>query len=89
MVVRLNVTLDINLEICDEAEFRADAIEQLSRFEGTWDSEFIRDAIADATAGGWDFIQELLFITSLLPNLNGVTGSDEEVSRPSISVSRC
>ena len=51
MVVRLNVNLDISLEIADEAEFRADAIEQLSRLEGTWESEFIQDAIDDAEAG--------------------------------------
>lgn len=82
MAIRLNVRLEINLEICDEAAFRADAIEQLARFDDVVDPEFIRAAIADAQAGGWDFVQELVFLTSLLPDLNGVSGADEEVSRP-------
>lgn len=84
MVVRLNVTLEIKLEISDEAELRTDAIKQLSDYESSEDSEYIRSAIADAKSGGWDFIQELLLIQPLLPDLAGVTTADETVSRPSI-----
>lgn len=88
MVVRLNVSLEINLEIDDEAAFRADAIEKLSGYESAWDPEYIRAAIADAKSGGWNFVQEFLLIQSLLPDLAGVTAADETVSRPSLQEKR-
>ena len=84
MVVVLTVSYDITLEISDEKAFRADAIDELGRADAPEGPEYPRQAIADARTGGWNFIQELLLIHAILPDLAGVTSTDETVSRPTL-----